>query len=107
LKNSTNQSGGIQSEQQKVHLNHILRQKLGIRTISAFIETWINIKNKDEAGQKSFFNSLGFLNEKSNPDNLFYLFENISKQGELMVTEYNSFYEEFQGGYDNSSADTA
>jgi hypothetical protein len=66
LKNLTNQSRGIRGEQQEVYLNHILSKKLGIRTISAFMETWKNVKNKDEGKQKSFFNSLGFLYEKYN-----------------------------------------
>ena len=74
----------------KEFLSDILDDKLGIRTISAFINIWDTITSKKENGineQKVFLSNL--FNFDDTDDKKFilskYLFENIAKQGKTMI----------------------
>lgn len=78
------------AEEKKKILSDILEDKFGIRTISSFIDLWTNIDNqkeKVEDEQKAFLCNL--FDIKDNDANKIiqakYLFENIAKQGKIML----------------------
>ncbi len=74
----------------KEFLSDLLDDKLGIRTISSFLNIWDSITSKKENGineQKVFLSNL--FNFADTDDKKFiqskYLFENIAKQGKNMI----------------------
>jgi hypothetical protein len=79
---------------EKRYLNEVLNEKLGIRTISALVEVWKDVRKKNKEEQEPFFEDLSLCyNNRRNSDSLFYLFDNIVKQGKLMIMEYKNFYD--------------
>ena len=78
-------------------LSDILEDKLGIRTISSFINIWDSITSKKENGtneQKVFLSNI--FNFADTDDKKFiqskYLFENIVKQGKTMLNNSITTY---------------
>lgn len=96
LDNNKPSSGG------KEFLSDILDDKLGIRTISAFINIWSDITSKKENQineQKVFLSNLFDFDDTDDKKFILskYLFENISKQGKTMInnsiTKYSNIDE--------------
>jgi hypothetical protein len=68
-------------------LSDLLDTKLAIHTISSLIDLWENMKNNEnpKEKQKSLFKSIGILEKnEENFDQIYVLFENITKDGSVM-----------------------
>jgi hypothetical protein len=86
---SITDKSAVPSSESISYLNNLLNTKLGIRTISAFLILWDNIKVEQSA--ENFFKSMGIL--ESDSKNLIYItlvFQNIYDQGKKMTTAFPS-----------------
>ncbi len=75
----------IENQNCKKYLNDLLEEKLGIRTMSALLDLWKDIKDDDKETQKSFFRSIDPPNyDETKLDRWYYLFKNIINQGDKL-----------------------
>ena len=89
IENTDNEND--KSSATRVLLLDILDRKLGIRTISSLINMWEKMKSLKNAreNQISLFRSIGILErEGENFDQIFFLFENITRQGIVMQNNH-------------------
>jgi hypothetical protein len=87
-----NKSGGVNKHSSKgSSLIDILNKKLGIHTITGLVDLWEKIINAENPKEKqlSFFAGIGIFESKGkNFDQLCFLFENVTKQGNAMKNNY-------------------